>query len=127
MFRQSTLVFTEQTGLTNLYSIIEYCINFTQCKRDLIAQHFDDEIWSKTGECNKMCDFCCDSVKNTYERVNCIEEAQLVIDILEKTLQKDKDKRLTANKLAEMVYNDLNSKANKGKYKNSLNVLETER
>ena len=127
VFRQSTLVFTEQTGLANLHSIIEYSINFTTCKRDLIAKHFDDELWSNTGECNEMCDFCSNSKTRAYEKVNCVEEAKLVIEIIEKSIQKDKDKRLTANKLAELFYSELHSKSNKGKYKYLLSQLEAER
>ncbi len=121
------MVFTEQTGLANLHSIIEYCINFTKCKRDLIARHFDDELWTKSGACNKQCDFCSNSERCTFEKANCLEEAKLVIEILGKSVQKDKEKRLTANKLAELVYSDLNSKSNKNKFKNSLTQLETER
>ena len=119
-------MFTEQTGLANLHSIIDYCINFTKCKRDLIAKHFDDELWSSMGDCNQMCDFCRNLRTKTYEKVNCIGEAKLVIEILEKSVLKDKDKRLTANKLAEMVYSELNSKSNKGKYE-KLSQLESER
>ena len=121
------MVFTEQTGLTNLHSIIEYCINFTTCKRNMIAKHFDDEFWSNTGDCKKMCDICSNADRDTYSKTNCIDEARLVIEVLEKSVQKDKEKRLTANKLVELVYADLNSKSNKNKYRNSLTQLETER
>lgn len=119
-------MFTEQTGLSNLHSIIEYCIDYTKCKRDLIARHFDDELWSSTGECNQMCDFCRNLQAKTYEKVNCIAEAKLVIEILEKSVLKDKDKRFTANKLAELVFGELNSKSNKGKFE-KLSQLESER
>ncbi len=58
MFRQSSMVFTERTGLENLYSMVRYCIDKKSCKRTLIAAHFKDHLWSKTGNCHQMCDIC---------------------------------------------------------------------
>lgn len=86
MFKLSTMVFTTQTGLPNLYAILKYCLNGKElvqlsldfcivhyiycfikylnfcfilnnrCRRKLIASHFD-ESWEST-DCNKMCDNC---------------------------------------------------------------------
>lgn len=35
MFRLSTMVFTEQTGLDNLYSVVQYCLNADECVLDV--------------------------------------------------------------------------------------------
>ncbi|GIY16926.1 ATP-dependent DNA helicase Q1 [Caerostris extrusa] len=56
VFRQSTMVFTEQKGLDNLYSMVAYCLDLSRCRRALIAQHFG-ERW-EVLDCNKMCDHC---------------------------------------------------------------------
>ena len=120
------MVFTEQTGLVNLYSIIQYCIDYSTCRRALIAKHFDDELWRNSGECNQMCDVCSNKNKNNVESVNCLKEANLVIDILEKNNSKEKEKRLTANKLAELVHSEVNSKSKKSNYPNSLSQTEVE-
>lgn len=49
-------VFTEQTGLENLYKMLSYCQDLHSCRRSLIGQHFGEE-W-KDEECKGMCDSC---------------------------------------------------------------------
>ncbi len=56
VFRQSTMVFTEQTGLEKLYSMVDYATDFSKCRRRLLAKHFG-ERWDDS-QCNKMCDTC---------------------------------------------------------------------
>ena len=55
-FRQSTMVFTEQTGLQNLYGMLAYCQDTHTCRRTLIGQHFG-EVWDPE-KCGGMCDHC---------------------------------------------------------------------
>ncbi|KAL1452886.1 hypothetical protein WDU94_007072 [Cyamophila willieti] len=50
------MVFESQTGLLNLYNIVDYCLDRTRCRRAIIASYFD-QPWSDT-ECNRMCDHC---------------------------------------------------------------------
>lgn len=85
MFRLSTMVFTEQTGLRNLYAMAAYCLDseryvidfevfndygirrlslqIIRCRREVIASHFD-ERW-ESSSCNKMCDHCSQESKST--------------------------------------------------------------
>ncbi|XP_058065516.1 ATP-dependent DNA helicase Q1-like [Anopheles bellator] len=56
MFRISTMMFEEYTGLKNAYSMVEYCINTSECRRKLIGQHFS-AVWGPS-DCNEMCDRC---------------------------------------------------------------------
>ena len=57
MFRVSTMVMSEQTGLENLYQMVAYSTDSGQsCRRKLIASHFDEE-WAKK-QCGGMCDNC---------------------------------------------------------------------
>ncbi len=49
-------VFTEQTGLENLYKMLSYCQELHSCRRSLIGQHFGEE-W-RNEECKGMCDNC---------------------------------------------------------------------
>ena len=117
------MVFTERTGLENLYSIVSYCIDKKLCKRQLIAQHFRDQLWSKTGQCHQMCDICNraqdqdPSIEKLLE-MNCLSEAEIVLKILDK--HSGKDKRLTANKLAELSSTEIK------KSKDSVNKLSRE-
>jgi Superfamily II DNA helicase len=56
VFKLSSMVFDQQTGLANLYNIVSYCLDQTRCRRAIIASYFD-EAWSDT-ECRGMCDHC---------------------------------------------------------------------
>lgn len=40
IFRQSTMVCTEKTGIENLYTMVAYCRNSAVCRRVQIANHF---------------------------------------------------------------------------------------
>ena len=83
-------------GLVNLYSMISYCLNESECRRKLIAKHFD-EVW-QSNDCNGMCDVC--TRPSTYiTKRNCREEALMIIDYLEK----NKKQRLTPLKLIEQL------------------------
>lgn len=98
------MVFTEQTGLTNLYSMVNYCIDNTVCKRKLIAQHFNDTL---NELCNEMCDYCKSLAENKISNssFDFINEAKCIIDCIDKN--STKDKRLTANKLNELAFSDI--------------------
>ena len=106
--RQSTMVFSEHTGLTNLYSMLRYCLNETKCRRALIARHFG-ETW-KDSDCQGLCDVC-QSIKGvpgsittftnssnaTQEDVTVI--AQGFLEAIDKNHVTEK--KLTAMKLVE--------------------------
>ena len=55
-FRQSSMVFTERTGLEKLYGMLAYAFDVKHCRRSLIAQHFGETYDMAT--CNDMCDHC---------------------------------------------------------------------
>jgi ATP-dependent DNA helicase Q1 len=85
-------------GLTNLYSMISYCLNESQCRRKLIAKYFD-EVW-QSNDCNQMCDICTRSLIYTTKR-NCREEALIIINYLKN--HNNNKQRLTALKLIEQI------------------------
>ncbi|XP_074660156.1 uncharacterized protein LOC141912708 isoform X2 [Tubulanus polymorphus] len=91
VFRQSTMVFTEQGGLEKLYNIIGYCLDTVKCRRTMIARHFG-ERWD-SALCNKMCDHCSNNKKDVtrhcQEVLNILEKASLI------------ETRLTAAKLVD--------------------------
>jgi len=100
VFRQSIMAFTELTGLPKLYSMVEYCLNKSKCKRTLIASHFS-EVWPNTS-CNKMCDFCRGASALPDLPVDIIEqELSLVYEILDKA--SGKDSKLTATKVLDAL------------------------
>jgi ATP-dependent DNA helicase Q1 len=83
-------------GLTNLYSMISYCLNESDCRRKLIAKYFD-EVW-QSNDCNQMCDICTRPATYITKR-NCREEASIII----KYLENNKRQRLTPLKLIEQL------------------------
>jgi ATP-dependent DNA helicase Q1 len=88
-------------GLTNLYSMISYCLNESQCRRKLIAKYFD-EVW-QSNDCHQMCDICTRSSTYPTKR-NCREEALIIINCLKNNNNNNNNKqRLTALKLLEQI------------------------
>ncbi|XP_050542953.1 ATP-dependent DNA helicase Q1-like isoform X2 [Daktulosphaira vitifoliae] len=102
VFKLSTMVFTTQTGLPNLYSIIKYCLNSKE--RKLIASHFD-ESWESI-DCNKMCDHC--STELTTKRISITEYCKDLYEILNVT--SNNDMKLTAQMLLDSWYGKYNKK-----------------
>lgn len=45
-----------KTEEKNVYSVLEYCLDASQCRRSAVAKHFD-EVWDEE-QCEGMCDHC---------------------------------------------------------------------
>lgn len=56
IFKISSMMFAEHTGLSNAYEMLRYCISGNKCRRDSISKYFS-EVWADS-DCDKMCDFC---------------------------------------------------------------------
>lgn len=109
--------------------MVNYCIDAKTCKRNLIAQHFNDDLWDKAGKCNKMCAICLNKENKSSSEViiNCLNEAKLVCDVIERNGEKDKkETRVTANKLVDLVMSEMNSKKAAKLSYNNLSKLELE-
>ncbi|PSN46523.1 ATP-dependent DNA helicase Q1 [Blattella germanica] len=98
VFKLSGMVFSQQTGLQNLYSIVAYCLDQLQCRRSIIATYFD-EVWDKQ-DCNAMCDNCRKSreAKEVDIIVYCKAMYQLISNAA------GKDTKMTAQKLLDAWY-----------------------
>lgn len=55
VFRTTSLIFTEKNGISNAYHMLAYCLNTTDCRKEQIANYFNDELKEK---CNGNCDNC---------------------------------------------------------------------
>jgi len=97
MFKQSTMVFTEQTGLQKLYSMVAYCLDRSTCRREMIAQHFLD-TW-ETIPCDGMCDNCTREDEAAKGEVG--DAARAAVGILEQAARREQ--RVTGLKLVEAV------------------------
>ena len=103
VFRLSTMVFSEKTGLSKLYEMVAYCnSNSSRCRRQIISDHFDEK-WENT-DCNKMCDNCdsrSNETQNNDEMVNVHAWANAAFLILNQA--KCGDIKVTANKLVDAL------------------------
>ena len=103
VFRLSTMVFSEKTGLSKLYEMVAYCnSNNLRCRRQIISEHFDEE-WENT-DCHQMCDNCKSRETDTNqlsEGLNVKECSDAAIQILNHA--KAGDIRVTANKLVDAL------------------------
>jgi len=96
VFKQSGMVFTEQTGLQNLYKMLRYCLEQAKCRRAFVANHFGDR-WSPS-DCDKMCDICCSGQSTASEDVT--SHCKSILTILDsKAASKE---RLTFLKLLDL-------------------------
>lgn len=99
--RITTMVFTEHTGLSNAYQMIEFCIDGISCRRDLISRHFMD-VWSSSAECNRMCDRCNHKNSINPPKMNITEHCLALFKIIEYATSLDV--RLTHLKLVDSWY-----------------------
>ncbi|KHJ80200.1 hypothetical protein OESDEN_20129 [Oesophagostomum dentatum] len=100
MFRQSTMVCTERTGIRNLYSIVRYATTPGECRRKHLAEHFEEK-WSKEL-CPKACDVCANPLEVTERDISAIVRAMLMI-IHEQKSSSSSSNRITGPKLVELT------------------------
>ncbi|XP_045771475.1 ATP-dependent DNA helicase Q1-like [Maniola jurtina] len=96
IFKVSSMVFSSVGRLDHLYGMVKYCLNGTFCRRQLIAEHFDED-WGD-ADCNKMCDVC--SNMNTSSREISLElHCKTISSIIDNADKQDT--KLTAQKLLD--------------------------
>ncbi|GMR31496.1 hypothetical protein PMAYCL1PPCAC_01691 [Pristionchus mayeri] len=83
VFRQSTIVCTEQTGKEKLYEMVAFAANDSTCRRETLAGLFAED-WEQ-GWCQNACDVCArsSSSSSTAEEIDLTEEAKLAAKIIE--------------------------------------------
>ncbi|XP_023511412.1 mediator of RNA polymerase II transcription subunit 34 isoform X1 [Cucurbita pepo subsp. pepo] len=75
--RQSSMVFYENSGLENLYGIVQYCQSRQQCRRSAFFRHFAEPL----KDCNGMCDTC--AVPNEFTELDVCCHARVIISMLQ--------------------------------------------
>merc|ERR1719319_2066616 len=121
MFKQSTMVFTDQTGLEKLYNIVSYCVDQKQCRRTLIAEHFLETM--EEMECNAMCDHC--EYSRNMESKDVSDYGKTAVAILRQA--KLKEIRLTGLKLVEALMGKGPNNVKMAGWKGRLSKEDTER
>lgn len=100
MFKITTMMFSEYTGLKNAYETMRYCISADKCRRDVISKYFA-EVWQDT-DCSQMCDYCYYKKDGEPPKISVgeyVTELQELVNLAE-TLEL----RLTAIKLVDAWY-----------------------
>lgn len=104
-FSHSCMVLTEKTGIQKLHAMVSYCHETKECRRSLVARHFDEK-W-ETTDCSSMCDNCLMAIHNSVvdsnmklDDLNMKELYQNLIDII--TESKYRNERLTLLKLVTL-------------------------
>lgn len=100
IFRITTMMFSEYTGLKNAYAMIDYCINGSKCRRDLISKHFSD-VWNEST-CGKMCDHCFYIDRPKGPKMDIANDCKSLRKIIRRA--DDLKMNLTALKLVEAWY-----------------------
>lgn len=96
LFKVSTMVFTSVGSLDHLYGMVKYCLNGTLCRRQLIAEHFDED-WGN-ADCNKMCDICTNP-NSSVKEINLESHCKTLASIIENADKQDT--KLTAQKILD--------------------------
>ncbi|KAK9729689.1 hypothetical protein K7432_000094 [Basidiobolus ranarum] len=104
VFRQSTMVFNEQSGQHNLYRFVEYCQNIDTCRHVSIALHFGDSTL-KNSECNQRCDVCNQKALGKIPQQKDVTDIALaIINILLKLRQEgSSEEKVTFLKVLDLV------------------------
>ncbi|XP_022158047.1 mediator of RNA polymerase II transcription subunit 34 isoform X2 [Momordica charantia] len=93
--RQSSMVFYENSGLENLYGIVQYCQSKKQCRRSAFFQHFAEPL----KDCNGMCDTC--AVSSEVKEVDICSHARVIISILQDV--QNSNQRMTMLQLVDKL------------------------
>lgn len=104
IFRATSLTFRERNGKDRVYQMLSFCLNRHECRKKLIAEHFEDHLIKDKNDVD-----CCDNCryKNhcplpTSCGSNNIDASDWLNDLLEIINQASmKDEKLTSNKLIE--------------------------
>lgn len=96
--RQGPLVFTEQTGLENLYEMVRYCVNLRTCRRIALAKRMAPDA-NAVAACQTQCDICLQRCRSV-ER-NMLRAAQTIIRVL--CFAAETKQRVTHLQLADVL------------------------
>ncbi|OQR74352.1 putative ATP-dependent DNA helicase Q1-like, partial [Tropilaelaps mercedesae] len=107
VFRLSSLVFSDKSGLRYLYRMIKYCLDRSTCRRQLLRETLtegfaDEPIGCRNAEA--MCDNCRNPVK--VQTLDVTEHIKLFSTIFEE--QSSQGQRVTGWKLMDLFRKRLN-------------------
>ncbi|CAL2035149.1 unnamed protein product [Caenorhabditis brenneri] len=113
VFKQSSMVQQDRTGLSNLYNIVRYASDSSTCRRVKMAEHFE-EAWEPSW-CQKQCDVCQRATSSELKSTDVSRETKIAVQIIEDNLNavKDGSGRITGNKLLDLLSKKLAGSRNR--------------
>ncbi|XP_059607390.1 ATP-dependent DNA helicase Q1-like [Phlebotomus argentipes] len=100
VFKITTMMFAEKTGLENAYAMVQFCITGAKCRRTVLAENLSEDVVN----CRKMCDRCLFRKRmSAPPKVNVTKHLKLLLEILDKA--DSMDMKLTGAKLIEAWFN----------------------
>lgn len=100
VFRATALTFRERNGKDNVYKMLSYCLNRNDCRKRLIASHFEDDLVKDASDTH-----CCDNcITRGSDSVNdsAVDGRDWLQDVLKILVQATRQKeKMTCNKLIE--------------------------
>ncbi|XP_051151590.1 ATP-dependent DNA helicase Q-like 2 isoform X2 [Andrographis paniculata] len=93
--RQSSMVFYENSGLQNLYDIVQYCLSKKKCRRAAFFRHFAEPL----QDCNGMCDNC--ASYNEIKELDVSAHAKSIVSLLLEI--QENDQRVTMLQLVDKL------------------------
>ncbi|EGT47797.1 hypothetical protein CAEBREN_03628 [Caenorhabditis brenneri] len=113
VFKQSSMVQQDRTGLSNLYNIVRYASDSSTCRRVKMAEHFE-EAWEPSW-CQKQCDVCQRATSSELKSTDVSKETKIAVQIIEDNLNavKDGSGRITGNKLLDLLSKKLAGSRNR--------------
>nr|XP_027205231.1 ATP-dependent DNA helicase Q1-like [Dermatophagoides pteronyssinus] len=103
VFSTLSIVYDEYHGRDNVLKMVSFCLNQTECRKKLLAKHFNDDEWLD-HQCKNQCDNCQKSNTNNDDDIeekdlhqSMMQLEQIISNAFDKA-----EKRLTAFKLLEL-------------------------
>lgn len=105
VFRATALTFRERNGKDRVYQVLSYCLNRQDCRKKLIARHFEDRL-VKDRDDTECCDNCTYGRRNSIDgempsnqMVDASEWLETLLNILHQA--SGQNERMTATKLID--------------------------
>lgn len=104
VFRATSLTFRERNGRERVYRMLSYCLNRHECRKKLIAEHFEDTLLKDEGdrECCDNCRYRTGYQCSSSDQEDSIDMSEWLDDLLKILAQASmKNEKMTSNKLIE--------------------------
>jgi bloom syndrome protein len=120
---------SKEHHLDKLQQVVQYCENFTECRRQIVLQYFNEKFERK--DCNKQCDNCVNYANTEIQLKDMTELAKSCVGLVKKA----QSSKVTCSLCQDIIKGSKYAKILKGGYEkleqhgsgSGLNKVEIER